>query len=337
MQTQFHEKAATMPARFTPLPDYPFIDAITEHEAQFRQEANLWYDTDYAFMSKSTLKRYKRMDLGRVAARMLPHTSRKECNTPLNRFTIWITIMDDYYELATKKNLEALRVRVADLLMGEKLTADDNGILHQVAKTRIELAPHVPDRWFERLVADMNSYIIYGMGGESPYKISRRIPPLAEFMIIREWSIGVHPYLHLVEVENDFILPEYVARHPTIHRLQDLISRLSGWQNDFYSLEKELAIDHEMMNLITVIRHEYDISLDEAYAEALRIHDADVAEFVAIHAALPDFGIYQQEVYKYVSYLGVLIQGLQKWYQLDTHRYDPDGFPKPEFGSSQID
>ena len=105
-----------------------------------------------------------------------------------------------------------------------------------------------------------------------------------------------------------------------------------AWQNDFYSLRKELGLDTELMNLILVLKEVNKMSLEEAVNEAKRIHDADVAEFVALHENLPDFGVHQQQVYDYILSLGTILQGLNTHYIQDTERYLADGvgFAWPE-------
>lgn len=158
------------------------------------------------------------------------------------------------------------------------------------------------------------------------------MPSLEYFKILREYSVNMYPYLYWADIEIGFVLPEVIDKHPVIQRLRALTSRIEAWQNDFYSLRKELGLDTELLNLILVLKEGNKISLEEAVNEAKRIHDADVAEFVALHENLPDFGVHQQQVYDYVLSLGTILQGLNTHYIQDTERYLAGGvgFAWPE-------
>jgi hypothetical protein len=325
-----------------PRPEYPFLSGYEFHSDKLLNPhaEQLKIDTDemiasYTFLSESTRQKYKLMNSGFITARMLPYPGDYQRAAACNRVTLWMLVQDDYYELASQAELELFRQRFERMWLGDEPEPGDNEILRQVSLSRKEMAVLMPDTWIERVIEAFNEYFIYGMGGEAPYKATQRCPPLAEFFLIREYSLAEYPYMLMQEVIHDFPLPDFLAKHPVIKQFQRLTCRIMAWQNDFYSLPKEIGRDSEMMNIVLVLQNEYNMSLEEAYAEAIRISDTDIREFHALFAAMSDFGAYQQQVITYVVYLMAEIQGLQLYYERDAFRYTSDVWPDPEFSSNK--
>jgi hypothetical protein len=79
-----------------------------------------------------------------------------------------------------------------------------------------------------------------------------------------------------------------------------------------------------VFNLIIVLQHEYNISLEKACVEAKRIHDEYLTEYITLSKSFRGFGKYQDQVDKYVQYLGMMLQGVNSFY-FDTERYRPGG------------
>ncbi|WP_199186412.1 terpene synthase family protein, partial [Pseudoxanthomonas sp. KAs_5_3] len=85
----------------------------------------------------------------------------------------------------------------------------------------------------------------------------------------------VQAYLDLIEMQLDNILPDEVMYSDYMQELYRLAARVFAWCNDFYSLLKDVG--REPLNLVLVLQHKYDLSLEDANAQALIIHDNDVA------------------------------------------------------------
>src|SRR5690606_13656479 len=94
---------------------------------------------------------------------------------------------------------------------------------------------------------------------------------------------------------------------------------------------KELLRDNDTINLVLVLQHEHDLSLEDAYAAAMQVHDRDLREFLSLQQALPDFGIHQNAVARYVGDMGLFLQGQKTWYEAHTTRYQPGGYVASEY------
>lgn len=319
-----------------PVLQYPWPHEIGPFAQSFYEEQDEWIDKDYQFMSESTRTKYKKHGLVEAASYMFPAATTMAQIRPIARFMVWLTLYDDYYEVCPVKELADVRNHIMDVMLGQKPKPDDIGLIRQVALSREEFRPYVNDEWFERWTENFHAYTTYGIMEETPYKLKKEFPTLNNLMLIREYSISMYPYGDPVEPSMNYIVPNHISKHPVILRLKMLMCRIMAIQNDFASIEKELAVDTEVLNIILVIRHQYKISLEESITEAMSIHDNYVKEFVELQNNLPDFGLLQKDVERFVHYMALMISGLGEWYHTGkSARYkNPGEFPKPEYGTS---
>lgn len=323
-----------MKQKDVPVLQYPWPHEIGAFSESFYEEERGWIDKDYQFMSEATRTKYKKHGLAQATSYMFPGATSLEQIRPIARFMVWLTLYDDYYEICPVGKLAGIRDHIMDVMMGEKPKSDDIGLLRQVALSREEFRPYVNNDWFRRWANSFFRYTTYGIMEETPYKLKKQFPTLNNLLLIREYSISMYPYGDPVEPSIDFIVPDHISKHPVVLRLKMLMCRIMAIQNDFASIEKELAVDTEVLNIILVIRHQYKVSLEEACAEAMRIHDSYVEEFVEIQHNLPDFGLLQKDMERFVHYMSLMISGLGAWYHTgkSTRYKTPGEFPKPEYG-----
>ncbi len=319
-------------ADYLPAGHYPWPDTINPHVTQMGKEMEEWIDTDYITWPEKIREKYKKMVLHDALARMLPYLGDYKVR-PLNRFMLLLTSFDDQHELLSAAELEKCNKRMMEVLDGVTPLPGEKGWYSQLALVRDECKAFMPAIWMQRFAEELNDFIMYGMAGEAPFKSSKRIPSLAHYMAFREYSIGMRPFLIASEWMPDNILPEKITRHPVLKRLLALAARIVAWQNDIHSLRKEYGKETEVLNIVLVVQHEYQLSLEEAVKESMRIHEADVAEFVSLHKNLPDFGEYNEAVDIYTVGLGIQTQAINSYYvNSGTHRYHirGTGFAWPE-------
>lgn len=316
------------------LPRYPLPDVDNPYAEELQAETTQWFQDRFQFLSAGTLEKYKRMGLDKFASRCYPRTVSYAHLRACCLFTFTATIMDDYYEPCTEEEIESLRQRVVGIFKGNEPSAKDNGILQQMVVARDALQELMPVQWMERFTEHTDWYIGKGMKAECPYVLERNFPALSDYMDIREHSIGAYVMCDLVEVATGLPLPPHIARHQAMQQLTRLASRIKAWLNDLASLPKDMSRESEVMNLVLVLQQEQQLSIDEAYAAAMRLHDTDLDEFFELQARLPDFGTYHDAVTNYLYHLMLMIQGERTWYLKDTLRYAPNGYAEPEYKRS---
>jgi hypothetical protein len=172
----------------------------------------------------------------------------------------------------------------------------------------------------------MISRYFTGLETELQYKEKKMFPTIEECIALREDSICLYPFLQLTEVETGIILPPEIHEHPVIRRLQTLACHLVTYFNEVQSVVKDEATDSVYYNIVKVIQHERQISLEDACLEDLRLHNEDLKEFVTLQSSLPDFGIWQDAVVNWVHYMSMVLSG---WKNISTKlgRYNALEFP----------
>ena len=319
-----------------PVPHYPWPYAVGPFAGSFNEEEIQWIDTDYTFMSEDTRKMYKKHALAEATSYMFPAAGKMELLRPFVRFMLWLTIFDDYYELCPLHELRGIRDHVMDVMLGAPPEKDDIGLVRQVALSRDEFRPYANDYWFERWAKGFYRYITYGVMEETPYKHSDRYPTVDNLLMIREYSISMYTFGEPVELSIGYIVPRHISEHPVIERSKALMCRIIAIQNDLASLRKELDIKSEKLNIVIVLQHEHNISLEEACKETMRIHDDYVNELERLHKGLSHFSFYDENVEKFIYHMKLMISGLGVWYYKGhSVRYaGSKNFPVPEYGKN---
>jgi hypothetical protein len=112
-----------------------------------------------------------------------------------------------------------------------------------------------------------------------------------------------------------------VAEQALLQRMVQACNNIVCWSNDLFSCAKE-ARQGDVHNLVLVLQHAQQLSLQEAINEAVRMHNEEVAIFVALEKLLPLKGLESDyELLRYVSVLRSWIIGNYDWSTKDTGRY----------------
>ncbi|WP_265130953.1 terpene synthase family protein [Chryseobacterium oranimense] len=309
---------------------YPWPDLINPHVEQMGRDMDSWIDNDYTFLTEKQREIYKKMRLHRCTARMWPDLTYEQA-VPCNRFMLQYVALDDQVEHLSLEEIQQLRSRCTDILRGTEPAPEENALYHHMAMIRDEFRAFMPDLWMERFIYYFYQSFRYGIELEFPYKIAHRPPSLNLFKTIREYSVLMRPYLILGEIESGLILPQHIFEHIVVQKMISHMTLVVAWQNDIHSLPKEMAKGTEVFNLIFVLQQEYNLSLEDACAEALRIHNEELKNLMDLHKEYREFGEYQEYIDKFVYYAGVGLQGVNTFY-LETNRYKHGGvgFAWPE-------
>lgn len=146
-------------------------------------------------------------------------------------------------------------------------------------------------------------------------------PTVQQYMIMRPFFSAANIGTDLNEVAVDVSLPVYVLQNETFVRIVELSRRVVCWANDIFSLAKELS-HGDSHNLVMVLKHNMQLSLDDAIAEAARIHDREMRQIRRLRGSMPDFGPrVNADVQRYIDGLETMVSGFFYWSLWDTPRY----------------
>ncbi|SKA41347.1 hypothetical protein SAMN04488128_105422 [Chitinophaga eiseniae] len=307
-----------MQSLFTEL-QYPFPSRIHPNHALIEKEIPALIDA-YTFLSPDARRQFKAADFGRLTALWYPDCPFKML-IPAARLLVWVFIFDDVYARLPLPQLKAAQDRLTGILRGHSPAQEEESVFQQFAIAHHELAFHSQAAAWKARYLKSWQYFFEGQQLEKQYSYKQELtyPRLAEYMDLREKLGAAYPYIDLVEVVSGCILPAEVFQHPAVQQRRFFVSRLTTWDNDLLSFEKEKR-SLEAMNLVAVIQHEYRVSLEEAYRIALRMRQEQVADYRQLCTEWPDFGAWKAVVADYVLQLDRMISGHLEWYR-DNPRY----------------
>jgi len=310
--------------------NYPFPTLKNPHADQLQEiTENQWIDGEYLWLYEQNpdlRKKYKKTKTAHIAAQWFP-TASLERFKPICRLMLWTLYNDDLYEESASGDIRKIHTQSVAVLNGD-ISAEESTIPlgSMLASLRQELLQFIPQESIIRFTKMISRYFT-GLETELIYKEKKMFPTIEECIALREDSICLYPFLQLTEVETGIILPQEIHEHPVIRRLQTLACHLVTYFNEVQSVVKDEATDSIYYNIVKVIQHERQISLEDACLEDLRLHNEDLKEFISLQSSLPDFGVWQDAVVNWVHYMSMVLSG---WKNISTKlgRYNALEFPE---------
>lgn len=302
--------------------EYPFDLKVNPYVDSLEKKVTILID-EYVCLPESLRKRYKKSNFGKFTASFFTNASPKLLIV-MSRWVLAAFAFDDLYGSYPLDELKKQSQKVIDILRGDSFYSDENEIFREFMIVRDHVVPMVTAEWMERFIDD-HQFWFDGMFEETlySYKETTIYPSLEQYISIREKVSGGRTLCDFLELCADFIMPQEVFLHPTIQRIRQLLTFMLSWFNDIHSVPWELE-RNEAANLVLVIRNERNCSMEEAYEGAIQIHNNDLEEFIRITQNLPDFGIYNEAVKRYIYNGELFLKGQELWYFGGTERYTPE-------------
>ncbi|NSL90361.1 hypothetical protein ECE50_026295 [Chitinophaga sp. Mgbs1] len=304
---------------------YPFPFATNPYAAAAESKIGGWIEAYYGFLPEKVKKKYMHTGVGLAAGCMFPRANAEQL-TAICRFFLWAFIVDDSFEYAMVEEIRQIRGNALPIMRGHQ-AKPATALYQQLPLLRRELLSFSSEAWINRFCNSLDGYFD-GVEMEIPYRVNMKYPDFETFYAIRERAVNVEPLVNLAEAITGTIIPGAILAHPTLQQLSQLTCRILSWCNDLFSAHLEKGND--VLNLVLMIEHVQNCTLDEAYRKALSIHDGDVASFSALRTNLPDCGLYQEAVVDYVENLALMIHGYLHWTLIYTQRYRSNGHPSRE-------
>lgn len=227
-------------------------------------------------------------------------------------------IHDDYTECLDIHTLRPYLLKSSSIMAGHPVPFDKGDMLSQFSLLRDAMLPMVPAAWMCRWNYHLN-YFYEGMIMER-YFPANQYPSIDHYMFLREHLIGMYIYQDIVELYLSSFMPDMLLSHPHVRELRRAAALIITSCHDYYSVNKEMA-SGQTMNLVLVIRQEYQCSMEDAYAETARIHDEMVKQFLHLKENTPDFGPYDALFREYADHLQHMFKGNHLWH-LCSGRYN---------------
>lgn len=298
----------------------PFTSSVHEDASSVHAGSVLWAQSLGMLPTEQHIKHAQKAKVGWLIARAFPTAT--SCGLQLLAdWTVLFFVLDDYIEKRkTSAEVEEYLQHLLDLFRADIAGSSDDPFAAGMLDLRSRLLAMGPVSHFINF-ADRLEELFAGNVAEAKDRDRAQIPDLASYMQLREVTIGLQVMFALAELLEGFRLPDGVREHPAIRQLATYTSNIMGWANDLFTYEKELR-EGEIHNLVLVLMHERRISLPEAVAQTVELHDNEVRCFLEAIEQLPSFGAADGDVARYVGMLRCWIRGHLDWAH-ETGRYRP--------------
>ncbi|HEY0254021.1 MAG TPA: terpene synthase, partial [Kofleriaceae bacterium] len=258
----------------------PFASQISPH-ASALEAAN------HAWLERCQLAAPARAQFGRLAARAYPEASLELLGVAA-AWATWLFLRDDRCDEGGIANdpraMRALADHQIDVLAGQRPHRDDDPLTAALADLRERMLALGGGRWMARFLANVQDYLDASVW-EAENRASARVPDLETYVRLRDLTGAVKTCFDIFELAHD-PLPIDARCDARLSRLMQLANRAICWSNDLFSIEKELA-HGDVHNLVIVLQHEADLSLEDAIAAAARMHDEAIRELEAGERGAP--------------------------------------------------
>jgi hypothetical protein len=261
-----------------------------------------------------------------MVARMFPNASLSSLSIASD-FNTLLFLWDDHLDALTPNEYNTgFRSMVQNMMLimeeNQEFTLQTGGpILAAMSNIwqRMRQVSHRP--WQARFARSLKDAFLANMWRMKHVDNPRSIS-LKDYIRYRPQIGGANFFLDLATLMDDIHLPADLRANRQVKNLGMYCAQTICWANDLYSFSKEWELGDEL-NLVMLLKHHHQISLEEAVARAVKIHDTEVALFrntAEVVTALCSTTV-RPVLEQYVTSLGLMMRGNIDWSSQDTTRY----------------
>ncbi|MFI1868728.1 terpene synthase family protein [Streptomyces jumonjinensis] len=298
-----------------PLPAYPWACDAHPETLSLDGWVARWAGEHLEHLPDGTRDLYATMGLGRSVGVVLPYGSPERIRPMVLAFLYGTVLAGSCRDADPRETVRAAD-RAQELLLGAPPRPGDDGTLRLVALAGRELRTLMPREFVTRYADGLRDFLVHGTARESPYRRAGAVPPVAECLAIRAYSIGTHFALDLIEPVLERPLPPAVAGHPVLARMRSRIIRMTALQNEIATVDRERPRGRhgDVMNVLLAAEDHWGLSAEQSHRYAVHLIQQAVEEFAFLRGALPDFGPDQDLVAESVERIACVPGGWRRWY-----------------------
>lgn len=303
---------------------YPFASGINQHANEAQEHVTSWVRSFDLLSTEKAWLRFGKARFAWLAARAFPDAALRELCI-IADFNTWLFILDDQCDEAPAGRkadyLKSIMTGLTDILRSNRSVTPAEGPLPAALSNIWERMRAISTpAWRLRFIRSMDEYFTACIW-EAENREAGIVPSVEEYVKMRPYTGALLADIEAIEIIEKIHLKEEVAEQALLQRMVQACNNIVCWSNDLFSCAKE-ARQGDVHNLVLVLQHAHQITLQEAINEAVRMHNEEVAIFVALEKLLPLKGLESDyELLRYVSVLRSWIIGNYDWSIKDTGRY----------------
>jgi hypothetical protein len=304
----------------------PFPESLHPHVYEADQHTTAWVHRFHLVKDETTWDNYHQQKFTWMVARMFP-------DAPLSSlciasdFNTLLFLWDDHLDALAPNEFntgfERMVYNMMQILEANKTFTPETGgpILAAMSDIwqRMRQISHKP--WQIRFARSLKDAFIANMWRMKHVDNARNIS-LKDYIRFRPQIGGANFFLELAALIGEINLPADLRANKQVKSLGLYCSQTICWANDLYSFSKELEGGDEL-NLVMLLKHHHQLTLEQAIEQAIRIHNSEVALFnntADVVTALCSSAV-KPLLEEYVLTLGRMMKGNIDWSSQDTTRY----------------
>ncbi|GAA0441804.1 terpene synthase [Acrocarpospora corrugata] len=320
----------------------PFPYAISPEAAEIDRRTVQWMD-DFGLHRSRTQRDYlATQKVGYFASLTMPHGSGEGLQVASDQL-FWLFTFDDMYcdEREDESSLDELvqllgkLARILEAPTARMLPGNPWAEGLRDIRRRLDLyaTPVQTARWVEEL----RKYL-FGLIWEAVNRSANRIPRVNDYVAMWLNVTATAPSLMFIDISAGYEVSAAEMSTARVRALTEMANALVGWDNDIISFNKEAFRKErygyaELQNLVSVLAHQNDCSIDDALTTAVAMRDRVMSLFLRLSDEVKtDAG---SELTRYVHGLGEWVRGYLEWSMI-TDRYGDPRNPDDEASGERI-
>lgn len=304
---------------------YPFPSRINQHAEAAQQHITAWVQEMGLLNTEKAWQRFHKAKFAYLVARAFPDAALHELCL-IADFNTWLFILDDKCDEAAEGRksdyLRSIMAGLTDILQTNAYCRPGEGQPLSAALSSIweRMRTLSTPCWRLRFIQTVKDYFTACIW-EAENRERGVIPSVEDYTRMRPYTGALLADIEAIEIIEKISLPRAVAEQALLQRMIQACNNLVCWTNDIFSCIKE-SRQGDVHNLVLVLQHHRNCSLQEAINEARGMLKEETAIFVALEKLLPLTG--QESDYELIRFVAVLhawITGNADWSIKDTGRY----------------
>lgn len=304
----------------------PFPESLNPHVYEADRHTSAWVHTFGLVKDEVTWDAYHEQKFTWMVARMFPEAPlsslciASDFNTLL---FLWDDHLDDLSPNELNTGFERMVYQMMQIMENNKtFTLETGGPILSAMSDIWQRMRQVSNKgWQGRFARSLKDAFIANMWRMKHVDNARSIS-LNDYIRFRPQIGGANFFLDLATLMGDINLPADLRANRQVKSIGLYCSRTICWANDLYSFSKESELGDEL-NLVMLLKHHHQLTLEQAVEQAVRIHNSEVALFnntADVLTALCASAV-KPLLQQYVSTLGLMMKGNIDWSSQDTTRY----------------
>ena len=306
------------------LPDIhcPIAPSIHPNAAEADDRTIRWMKRFSLCASDAERDRLSKSGCGRLAAHIVPKATSQALQI-VSDFCAWnISFDDEYCDEGPLSEQPGLMARTLALIHRAVETPEctpyiDDRYALALYDIRCRLDAYASPEQMGRWLEAMRGWFLAETWKAGNIAV-RRMPSIDEYATLRLYSGGALVFPVLACITESDVVPGHVLEERRVRALTEMAASLCSWMTDILSYEKEIEREQGGHNLVIVIQHEYQYSLEQAAFHAVDLYQQIMQLFLRLHSDVMQSA--NPALRRYLEDLGHLVRTALDWC-LSSARY----------------